>query len=62
MIQSSTPIDARSLLDTVHIIGGCGPIYLVTAVDGEVATILFLESGETTTLPVSAVLEDPIHT
>ena len=61
MILSTVPVDPQSLVDTVHCAGGCGPIYVVTAVADGVASILFPESGETATLPVAAVLEDPIH-
>ncbi len=52
--------DGESLIDTVRIAGGCGPVYVVTAVVDGVATILFPESGETATLPVAAVMDDPI--
>ena len=49
-----------SLVGSVHLAGGAGPLYVVVAVRGDVAEIEFPESNEKGELPVAAVREDPL--
>ena len=56
----SEPARPDKLVGTVRRAGTFGPFYYVVAVHDGTAEIEFPESGQKGTLPVDAVMEDPL--
>lgn len=60
MAVSNKPSSGEKLVGTYRRFGDFGPVYQVVAVHDGKADIEFPESDEKVTVPVEAVLRDPI--
>ncbi len=49
-----------SLVGQTRVMGGAGPVYVVSKISGDYAEILFPENGEKVRVLVSSVLNDPL--